>query len=560
MQLAGNFTLELGLPGGWRILDELDDEPLRLEAIRQVLAGGSTAELTALLNLLFKGEAVRSVTQQIADIVAGLYGVFCDSDRRGLARPGAAARAAAGPARAGHRTAGRRAAPAGSQVAKAWHGRRRSCPRAGLGMLHQHRIGESAGRRRAVLSQAGRCRLLAALYEPLLRHARGVIVGKLVNRTEATYQLLAAYGEVYQRLKFARRGLRFDDVPRLLATGLADGLMQHAHWRLDTSIGHLLLDEFQDTSLPQWNVLKPFALACCDGASGHSFFCVGDVKQAIYRWRGGVSQLFDAARNELPGVSEQSLSKSYRSSQPVIDTVNQVFTDLPANQALDRYVDVARQWRDWFQPHTTAKTQLVGYTALCAAPRASDPKQQARATLEFAAERVAKLAAECPGKSIGVLTRRNKAVAQLIHLLRSKKKLPASQEGGNPLTDSAAVQLVLSLVKLADHPGDMPARYHVAHSPLASTVGLSDYADQRAAARLAARAAPAVLGRRLRPHDLCLAQTAVGMLWRARPGPARPARRVGLCIRPPRRGAGRASSSRLSKARKSKTRRPLQFA
>ena len=90
VQLAGNFTLELGLPGGWQILDELDDQQLRLEAIRQVLAGGSTAELTALLNLLFKGEAVRSVTQQIADIVEQLYGVFCDSDRaawHALARP-----------------------------------------------------------------------------------------------------------------------------------------------------------------------------------------------------------------------------------------------------------------------------------------------------------------------------------------------------------------------------------------------------------------------------------------------------------------------------------------
>ena len=327
---------------------------------------------------------------------------------------------------------------------------------------------------------------LAALYEPLLRHARGSIIGRLINRTEATYQLLDAYGGIYQRLKIARRGLRFDDVPRLLATGLAEGLMQHTHWRLDTAIGHLLLDEFQDTSLPQWNVLKPFALASCDGAGSHSFFCVGDVKQAIYRWRGGVSQLFDAVQGHLPGVGQETLTKSFRSSQPVIDTVNQVFADLPSNQALTGYPEVTRQWHDWFSLHSTAKTKLAGYTALCAAPRAADPKQQARTTLQYAARRVAELAAECPGKSIGVLTRRNSAVARLIHLLRATHKLPASQEGGNPLVDSAAVQLVLSLIKLADHPGDMPARFHVAGSPLASVVGLKDYADPRAAVRVAA--------------------------------------------------------------------------
>ena len=46
---------------------------------------------------------------------------------------------------------------------------------------------------------------LAGLYEPLLRHARGVIVGTLVSHTEATYKLLAAYADAYQRLKLARR-------------------------------------------------------------------------------------------------------------------------------------------------------------------------------------------------------------------------------------------------------------------------------------------------------------------------------------------------------------------
>ncbi len=486
VQLAGNFTLELGLPTGWQIVDELDDKQLRLEAIRQVLAGGSSAELSALVHLLFKGEAIRSVTQQIAEIVEQLYGVFCDSahdawhalPRPPVLRPEEVERAieqlAAVPQ------------PADSRFAKAW---RDDVARAGAQDWEDF---ISTGLPKALAGEGTYYRkpiddTLRALYEPLLRHARGFLVGQLVGRTEATFKLLAAYGENYQRLKIARRGLRFDDVPRLLSAGLADGLMQHTHWRLDTSIGHLLLDEFQDTSLPQWNVLKPFAQACCAAGSGRSFFCVGDVKQAIYRWRGGVSQLFDAAQSELTGVSEASLTKSYRSSQVVIDTVNQVFANLSANQALTDCAEVAKQWQEWFTPHTTAKTDLAGYVALCAAPRADEGQKQSRVTLEFAARRIAELAAQCPGKSIGVLVRRNRAVAELIYLLRSKHQLQASQEGGNPLTDSAAVQLVLSLVKLADHPGDLPARFHVAASPLAGSVGLADHADHAAAVALAAR-------------------------------------------------------------------------
>ncbi|MFN9911996.1 MAG: hypothetical protein ACK53L_05410, partial [Pirellulaceae bacterium] len=44
-------------------------------------------------------------------------------------------------------------------------------------------------------------------------------------------------------------------------------------------------------------------------------------------------------------------------------------------------------------------------------------------------------------------------------------QVEASQEGGNPLVDSAAVELMLSCVHLADHPGDSVARFHLQHSP-----------------------------------------------------------------------------------------------
>ena len=54
----------------------------------------------------------------------------------------------------------------------------------------------------------------------------------------------------------------------------------------------------------------------------------------------------------------------------------------------------------------------------------------------------------------------------MIALLRDRG-ISASQDGGNPLTDSAAVELVLSLVHLADHPGDGICAFHVGTSPLA---------------------------------------------------------------------------------------------
>jgi ATP-dependent exoDNAse (exonuclease V) beta subunit len=245
-------------------------------------------------------------------------------------------------------------------------------------------------------------------------------------------------------------------------------------------VKNLLLDEFQDTSPAQWRVLRPFAESA---AATGSFFCVGDVKQAIYGWRGGVAEIFDTLRDELPGLDAESLAQSFRSSPVVIDVVNRVFENLTTNVALDRYRPGVERWSERFHRHSTAKTELGGYCRLAVAPR-SQNEPQAVATLRFAAKEIARLAAESPQATIGVLVRRNSAVARLIFELR-RLGVEASEEGGNPLTDSPAVQLVLSLLTLADHPGHSIARFHVASSPLGERLKYTDHANDDATWQLA---------------------------------------------------------------------------
>ena len=105
--------------------------------------------------------------------------------------------------------------------------------------------------------------------------------------------------------------------------------------------------------------------ACCGrlpprrGRLQHSFFCVGDVKQAIYGWRGGEAEIFDAIQKELPGLAEAYLDTSYRSSPVVIETVNRVFEHLAANAVLrqDKYLPAATQWAKRFHaPYDRPKT------------------------------------------------------------------------------------------------------------------------------------------------------------------------------------------------------------
>ena len=69
--------------------------------------------------------------------------------------------------------------------------------------------------------------------------------------------------------------------------------------------------------------------------------------------------------------------------------------------------------------------------------------------------------------------RKNSSVARLIYELRKPQcGIPASEEGGNPLNDSPAVCALLSLLTLAEHPGDTLAAYHVASSPLGTFFNL----------------------------------------------------------------------------------------
>jgi ATP-dependent exoDNAse (exonuclease V) beta subunit len=479
IQMAGSFALELGLPPGWRIVSELDDQQLRSEAIRTVLRRETVADLLTLMRLLSKGELVRSVTQQIRGAVDSLYDVYREAP---VSAWDCIPRHTTLPPEELHLSIDEVAAVSGLSdgMAKA----RTSDLSAAReddwqtfiskGIAGKLFAGETTYRSKDIPQE------LIDAYGPLMGHARGVLLNNLANQLDATRRLLQKFDEAYQELKTGGRALRFDDVARTLAGGVSVARTVNVCYRLDSQLSHLLLDEFQDTSLLQWSVVGPLARHVTD-EQPRSFLCVGDVKQAIYGWRGGVSEIFDAVDQEIRGLATESLSKSFRSSDVIMQAVNQVFDDLTPNAALREYPDLTRRWRERFQSHSTAKDKLAGFAQMVVAPRAADPKAQSEVTLQFAAKEIARLAQQHPGRSIGVLVRRNNVVARIIHLLRTEHHLTASEEGGNPLTDSAAVQYILSLLTIADHPGDRVARFHVARSPLGPVVGFTDFDNDAAA-------------------------------------------------------------------------------
>lgn len=102
------------------------------------------------------------------------------------------------------------------------------------------------------------------------------------------------------------------------------------HFRLDAKFNHLLIDEFQDTSLIQYKILKPLIAEVVAGDSYEfkSFFYVGDTKQAIYRFRNGKKELFDSVANEFKVIAKEELSVNYRSSKTVVEFVNENYSKI----------------------------------------------------------------------------------------------------------------------------------------------------------------------------------------------------------------------------------------
>jgi ATP-dependent exoDNAse (exonuclease V) beta subunit len=169
--------------------------------------------------------------------------------------------------------------------------------------------------------------------DTLLRELKSAL-NEHVNAKEAYFlgklgKLFAIYDESLRGLMGEYGELRFDDVTNLLYTLLRQEISKDfLYFRLDGVIEHLLIDEFQDTSIVQYQILLPLIEEIRSGRGVKDFktlFFVGDVKQSIYRFRGGAKELFGYAKKSLH-LDVNALDTNYRSTEQIVTFVNEIFT------------------------------------------------------------------------------------------------------------------------------------------------------------------------------------------------------------------------------------------
>ncbi len=311
-------------------------------------------------------------------------------------------------------------------------------------------------------------------HRPLIDHAINRLVAAHRHKTLATLQLLNQLSAHYETIKREQDLLSFADVPRRLLESGSHGNVEHLYYRLDGRVRHVLLDEFQDTSINQFRLIEPMIdEILAHGGHERTVFCVGDIKQSLYGWRNAEPALLEGLTTHWPVLEPQTLSKSYRSSSIVIDAVNQVFTDLAQNPVL-ACEPAAAQWQEGFTRHEAHHTDLPGLVRLVVAEEYDEadddwPVDDQGDPLKTEIVRAVRTATAWhnhnPKVTIGILVRQSKFIGPIVDLL-AKGGTHASRERGEELTNVPIVRAALAALQLAEHPQDSASVMRVALSPL----------------------------------------------------------------------------------------------
>ncbi|GAA7531927.1 RecB-like helicase [Helicobacter pylori] len=148
-------------------------------------------------------------------------------------------------------------------------------------------------------------------------------------RESALFKKFPKFIQLYDKATSKIQALDFDaikDKVHALLNGYEEMPAEFFYFRLDSKIAHILIDEFQDTSLNDYKILAPFIDEIKAGigqAKWHrSVFFVGDVKQSIYGFRGSFSSLFESVSKDF---YHDNLEFNHRSSPLIINYVNTIF-------------------------------------------------------------------------------------------------------------------------------------------------------------------------------------------------------------------------------------------
>ena len=231
--------------------------------------------------------------------------------------------------------------------------------------------------------------------------------------------------------------------------------------RLDYQIEHILIDEFQDTSVQQWQLLHRLVRGWADhnagGGSQRTVFIVGDAMQSIYGFRDAKVALFlEAQERGIAGIPLKAvqLTSNFRSQAGLVDWVNVAFeTLMPSERNVERgEVNFSR----------ASPVLPVGTEPPVSVHLFADGSGWAEA--EWIADTIVRERSEHPDASIGILVRARGHANALVDALRARG-IPFTGRDLNRIRTTGAVMDLLSLCRWLANPADEIATLALLRAP-----------------------------------------------------------------------------------------------
>src|SRR5215510_11977699 len=157
------------------------------------------------------------------------------------------------------------------------------------------------------------------------------------DRTAALVTIADAVISRYQATKDRRGYLDYDDLIDKTLTLLGEEQAAWVHYKLDQGIDHVLIDEAQDTSPKQWDIIRRLTTEFFAGAGARfvkrTIFAVGDEKQSIFSFQGAAPREFEVMHRTFDTLSRTvehdfrylRFRHSFRSGPNVLGAVDEVF-------------------------------------------------------------------------------------------------------------------------------------------------------------------------------------------------------------------------------------------
>jgi len=303
--------------------------------------------------------------------------------------------------------------------------------------------------------------------------------------TDATLTIVEAVRDVYAAEKRARSALDYDDLIvktyRLLKNSGAAWVL----YKLDEGIDHILIDEAQDTSALQWEIVQSlteefFAGEGIAHEAPRTLFAVGDEKQSIFSFQGADPKQFDVRRQFFAGRAEgagrafsyEYLQTSRRSAPEILKFVDETFADPVARDGLTSNNEEIK--------HEPLRTEPVGRVEFWPALKPSnapkpDPWDLRPVDLERADSPISRLADQIadkikfwldrritlpghnepikPGDIMILLPRREPFGSEIIRRLK-ERGVPVAGADRIRLTEQIAVMDLIALGRFALLPED----------------------------------------------------------------------------------------------------------